>query len=139
MQVNLAYYALNYALLYALFLLFLSVRHPSFLFTSLALAAAGYYLFRMRTGRVVLGSVVLTEDQVRAGYGVLSVLLFIYVGGWAMVYVTALAALIAIVHAAMRQRSVKSRGSVAMASVKDTVKNEVNELKRQASNSAKRY
>ena len=138
-QVNLSYYALNYALLYSLFLLFLAVRHPSFLFTTLALAAAGYYLFRMRTGRVVLGSVALTEDQVRAGYAVVSVLLFIYVGGWTMVYVTALAALIAVVHAAMRQRSVKSRGSVAMANVRDSVKREVNDIKREVSNSAKRY
>jgi hypothetical protein len=136
-QVNLAYYALNYALLYTLFLLFLSVRHPSFLFTSLALAATGYYLFRMRTDRVVLGSVVLTEDQVRLGYGVVSVLLFIYVGGWSMVYVTAVAALISLAHAALRQRSIKSRGSVTMQGVKDTIKREVNDIKRDVN--TKRY
>jgi len=139
-QVNLAYYALNYVLIYTLFLLFLSVRQPSFLFTSLALAATGYYLFRMRTGRVVLGSVVLSEDQVRAGYGVVSVLLFIYVGGWLMVYVTALAALVAVIHAALRQRSIKSRGSVTMANVKDSIKREVNDIKRDVnSGSTKRY
>ena len=124
-QVNLAYYALNYALLYTLFLLFLSVRHPSFLFTTLALGALGYYLFRMRTERVVLGSTVLTEDQVKLGFAVVSGLLFVYVGGWAMVYVTAVAALISLVHAALRQRSLKSRGSVTMAGVKDSIKREV--------------
>ena len=136
-QVNLGYYALNYLLLYTLFLLFLSVRQPSFLFTSLALAALGYYLFRMRTDRVVLGSVVLTEDQVRAGYGIVSVLLFIYVGGWSMLYVTAVAALISLVHALLRQRSLKSRGSVTMAGVRDSIKREVNDVKRDLN--SKRY
>ena len=136
-QVNVAYYALNYLLLYTLFLLFLSVRQPSFLFTSLALAAAGYYLFRLRTDRVVLGSAVLTEAQVRAAYGIVSVLLFVYVGGWSMVYVSAVAALISLVHAALRQRSLKSRGSVSMAGVRDSIKREVNDLKRDVSN--KRY
>jgi len=136
-QVNLSYYALNYFLLYSLFLLFLSVREPSFLFTSLALAAAGYYLFRMRTDRIVLGSVALTEDQVRIGYGVVSVLLLFYVGGWLMVYVTAVTVLISLVHAALRQRSLKSRGSVTMAGVKDSIKREVNEAKREIN--SKRY
>ena len=136
-QLNLAYYALNYVLLYTLFLLFLSIQQPSFLFTSLALAATGYYLFRMRTDRIVLGSVALTEDQVRAGYGVVSVLLFLYVGGWPMVYVTAVAALISLVHAAMRQRSIKSRGSVTLATARDSIKREVNDMKRDLN--TKRY
>ena len=136
-QVNVGYYALNYLLLYSLFLLFLSVRQPSFLFTTLALAATGYYLFRMRTDRIVLGSVALTEDQVRLGFGVVSVLLFLYVGGWSMLYATAAAALLSLIHAALRQRSLKSRGSVTMAGARDSIKKEVNELKRDLSN--KRY
>jgi PRA1 family protein len=130
MTVNLSYYALNYFLIYSLLLLGLSTQHPSFLFATVALSAAGYYLFRMRTDSIVIGGLLLTEDQIKLSFAVISALLFFYVAGWAMVYVTALAVLIAMVHAGLRQRSIRSRTSVSLVSARDSVKKEFNDLKR---------
>jgi len=122
MTVNLCYYAMNYFTIYAALLLCLSTQHPSFLFATVALSAAGYYLFKMRTDSIVIGQTVLSEDQIKVGFALLSCLLFVYIGGWSIVYVTALAALISLVHALLRQRSVRSRGSVSLAAARDSIK-----------------
>ena len=115
LSVNGGYYAFNYALLYALLLLFLSLQQPPLLFACVAIAAGGYYLFHMRRDAVVIGGTRLTEEQLRLLYLSISALLFLYAGGWPMLYVTALTALLSGLHAALRQRSLKSRGSTSLA------------------------
>ena len=129
-QVNVSYYAFNYLLLYGLLLLFLSLQHPTLLFASVAIAAAGYFLFKMRTEPLVIGGTRLTEEQVRLLFLSISAALFLYAGGWPMLYVSALAALLSVLHAALRQRSVKARGSTSLAGVKDSLKREVRDIGR---------
>jgi len=131
LSVNGGYYAFNYLFLYAVLLLFLSLQKPPLLFASVAIAAGGYYLFHMRTEPLVIGGTRLTEEQLRLIYLSISALLFLYAGGWPMLYVTAVTALLALIHAALRQRSLKSRGSTSMAGVKEAIKREVNDVQRQ--------
>ena len=127
--VNVQYYSFNYAAVWAALLLVLSVQQPALLFACVAIGCAGYFTFRMRTDPVVVAGTRLSEQQVRYAYAAVSAALFLYAGGWPMLYVSAVAALLALVHAALRQRSVRSRGSVSAAQVKEKVAREVNDLK----------
>ena len=137
-QVNVGYYAFNYLLLYAVLLLFLSLQQPPLLFAAVAIAAAGYFVFAMRQEPLNVAGTRLTEAQTRLLFVSLSAAIFLYAGGWPMLYVTAVAALIALLHAALRQRSVKSRGSTSLAGVKDALKREVRDVQRSLGGSSPR-
>ena len=130
-QVNVTYYWLNYLAVFGVGLLILSLQHPTLLFASLSIAATGWFLFQMRTQPVVVGGVRLSDDQLRLLYLAASTLLFLYAGGWAMLYTAALCALVVLLHAGMRQRSVKARGSAFVQSAKDSVRRELNDARQQ--------
>ena len=132
-QTNVSYYALNYAAVFGLGLLVLSLQHPTLLFASLSIAAGGWYLLQMRTSPVVLGGVRLSEDQVKLLYLAVSTLLFLYAGGWSILYTASVCALLVLLHAGLRQRSVKARGSAFVQAAKDSVRREVNDVRQQLS------
>ena len=131
MSVNLLYYALNYLLLCAALLLVLAVQQPGLLFCFVALSACAYLLFSMRTEALSLAGAALTEPQLQLAFALLSLALLLYVGGSSMLWVSALAALLCLLHAGLRQRSVKSRGSVSLQGAKDAAKSAYGDIKRE--------
>jgi len=118
LSVNLNYYLGNYLLIAALFILFLCVQSPSLLFAVLAIGAAGIYLFSLRKDAIIVGGKVFNNEEIRLIYIATAALLFVYVGGYPVLYVTAVAALIALAHASLRQRSIKSRANNTINNIK---------------------
>jgi len=120
---NLSYYAANYLAIYSAFLLYLCIHYPSLLFAVIAIVCAGVYLFNMRQSPIIIAGKVFTKEEVRLIYAATAVMLVVYVGGYPVLYVTAVAALIALAHAALRQRTLKARGATAFTSAATNIKN----------------
>jgi len=85
----------------------------------------------MRRSAIIIGPKVFSETEVKLIFTVITVLLFIYVGGYPVLYITAVGSLIALAHAALRQRSVKSKGTTAVQGVTNNIRREFSTVKRE--------
>lgn len=111
LNVNLGYYSSNYLCIIATFFLYVIIRHPWFILGFALESALFVYLFWYRTQAIVIGSRPVSRRDLAIGYAVLATTISLLFGGWVSVKTFALAVTLIMLHALLRTRSLKARGT----------------------------
>jgi len=108
-NVNLTYYVWNYIALVALAFIYTAFHRWYFVVCLVLVLCCGVYIFRVRRTALVVAGRQFSRQEVFVLYVVVSLIIGIWSGGVAFIVSTIIALCTILLHACVRQRSVKAR------------------------------
>lgn len=113
LNINLAYYRVNYIIILFISLLYIIFYYPLFILSIIINTSLFYYLFYYRTSSISFSGMTVNRRDMAIAYTVFSILISIAFAGWLFINTTLFMIVWICLHAILRSRSLNARNQTS--------------------------